>query len=212
MTSEAHPHRISEPKVVLLAAGVVLIGVLFIIAIKDTSDAWLVVVSVLAIAVVALAIVLDLRGVINDTGDYDVDAVPAPPGRSVVVCTGSMTAEQVLDALESTPAGDQSVMFVAPEGLGTGGLMVDKLDYERALRVETTTVAALRRAGINAAGHVGDRNPEHAIVDALALFPAGNVVIVAREEEAELYRRHLDVAALSRRTGANVQMREVVGI
>jgi hypothetical protein len=212
MTSEAHPHRISEPKVVLLAAGIVLIGLLFIVAIKDTSAAWLVVVSVLAISVVALAIVLDLRGVIDDTGDYDAQPVAAPPGRSVVVCTGSMTAEQVLDALASTPAGDRSVMFVAPEGLGTGGLMVDKLDYERALRVETTTVAALRRAGINAAGHVGDRNPEHAIVDALALFPAASVVIVAREDEAELYRRHLDVAALSRRTGADVQMREVVGI
>ena len=63
-------------------------------------------------------------------------------------------------------------MFVAPEGLGGHGLIADERDYARALQAETSTVAALRRAGLNAAGHVGDRNPAHAIDDALALFPA----------------------------------------
>jgi hypothetical protein len=205
-------HRISEPKVVLLAIGIVLIGVLCVVGIADTADAWLVVLTVLTMALIALAIVLDLRGVIGDTGD-DFDApLPVPPGRAVVMCTASMTAEQVLEALDAADADNRSVMFVAPEGLGTGGLMVDEGDYDRALRAECKTVAALRRAGINAAGHVGDRNPEHAIVDALALFPAGDVVIVARETEAELYRRHMDVEALKRRTGADVRVLEVVGI
>ena len=101
-------------------------------------------------------------------------------------------------------------MFVAPEGLGSGGLMIDDVDYDRAMRAETKTVAALRRAGVNAAGHVGDRNPEHAIVDALALFPASNVVIVARRAEMALYRDHLDTDALKRRTGADIRILEVV--
>jgi hypothetical protein len=211
MPSDNRPHRISEPKVVLLAAGMVLIGVLCVVAIADTGDAWLVVLSALVIGLIALAIVVDLRSVIADTGG-DASPVAVAPGRTVVMCTASMTAEQVLDALDTTPADNGAIMFVAPEGLGRSGLMVDKLDYDRALRAETTTVAALRRAGINAAGHVGDRNPEHAIVDALALFPAAHVVIVAHETEAELYRQHMDVDALRRRTGADVRMLEVVGI
>jgi hypothetical protein len=212
MTSEARSHPISEPKIVLLAAGMLVIGLLCVVGIADTGDAWMVVLSVLAIGLVGLALVVELRRVITDSGGNDVIVEPASPGRTVVMCTASMTAEQVLGVLDTDPPGDRSVMFVAPEGLGSGGLMVDKVDYDRALRAETTTVAALRRAGINAAGHVGDRNPEHAIVDALALFPAANVVIVARESEGELYRRYVHVEALSRRTGADVQMLEVVGI
>jgi hypothetical protein len=208
-------HRISEPKVILLAAGMVLIGVLCVVAIADTDAVWLVLVAALAIASVALAIIIDLRGIISDTGGDDATeataAAAVAPDRAVVMCTASMTAEQVLEALETTDADKRSIMFVAPEGLGTGGLMVNELDYERALRAETATVAALRRAGINAAGHVGDRNPEHAIVDALALFPAANVVIVARGAESAIYRQHVDVDALRRRTGADVRVLEDIG-
>jgi hypothetical protein len=206
-------HRISGPRVILLAAGFVLVGVLCVVAIADTGDVWLVVLTAVTMGLIGLGITLDLRGVISDTGgDDDKEPVPVPPGRAVVVCTGAMTAEQVLEAIEATPEDRRSVMFVAPEGLGTRGLMVDDLDYERALQAECRTVAALRRAGLNAAGHVGDRNPEHAIVDALALFPAAEVVIVARENEAATYRQHMDIEQLQRRTGAHVRVLEVVGI
>jgi hypothetical protein len=213
MPDDPRPNRINPPKLILLAACMVLIGVLCVVAIADTGDVWLALLSVVTIGLIGLAIVVDLRGVISDTGGDDAaDPVAMPPGRTVVLCTASMTADQVLDALDTSPAEHRSIMFVAPEGLGSGGLMVDKGDYERAVRAETATVAALRRAGINAAGHVGDRNPEHAIVDALALFPAAQVVIVARETEGDLYRRHVDLDALGRRTGAEVRMLEVVGI
>ena len=73
-------------------------------------------------------------------------------------------------------------MVVAPE----------RPDYIHARRVEADTVAALRRAGIRAAGHVGDRHPENAIEDALALFPAAKVVVIARGSEASVYREHVD--------------------
>jgi hypothetical protein len=206
-------HRLSEPKLILLAAGLVLVGVLCIVAIADTGDAWLVVLTALTMGLIGLAITLDLRGVISETGGDDDNApVAVPPGRAVVVCTAAMTAEQMRDALDTGPADQRSIMFVAPEGLGTRGLMVDEVDYERALRAECQTVAALRRAGLNAAGHVGDRNPEHAIIDALALFPAAEVLIVARENEAALYRQHMDVERLQHRTGARVRVLEMVGI
>jgi hypothetical protein len=86
--------------------------------------------------------------------------------------------------------------------------MADEHDYARAHRSEAQTVAALRRAGINAAGQVGDRNPAHAVEDALALFPAGRVVIVAQGPEADVYREHLDLAELQSRTRVEVRVRE----
>src|SRR4051794_5844999 len=102
MSTHARGHRLSEPKVVRLAAGMVLIGVLCVVALADTGDVWVGLVSLLAIALIGLAIVVDLRGVIADTGDQAADPVAIPPGRTVVMCTASMTADQVLDALETT--------------------------------------------------------------------------------------------------------------
>jgi hypothetical protein len=202
-------NRISEPKIILLALGAAAVMVLCILAIIGTDDVWIAVLTALAVALIGLAIAAELRGVISRDEDAPA-AEPPPPGRAVVMCTGPMTAEQVLSALGG--AEHRSIMFVAPEGLGGRGLMVDERDYARALQAETSTVAALRRAGLNAAGHVGDRNPAHAIVDALALFPAANVVIVARADEREIYRRHVDSDELKRRTGADVRVLEAVGM
>jgi hypothetical protein len=201
--------RKSEPKIILLALGAAAVMVLCILAIIGTGDVWIALLAVVAVAAIGLVVVAEMRGVIAESAD-DPEVPPPPPGRAVVMCTAPMTAEQVLDALGS--AEHRSIMFVAPEGLGGRGLMVNERDYARALQAETSTVAALRRAGLNAAGHVGDRNPAHAIVDALALFPAAQVVIVARGEEREVYRRHVDGEELRRRTGAEVRLLEVVGI
>jgi len=198
-------HRTSEPTTIVLALGAVAVLVICVIGIIETGDAWLAVVTVVALALIGLAIVANLRAVISDTGGA-AGAAPPPPGRSVVMCTAPLTAEQVLTALGSAGAEHGSVMFVAPEGLGGRGLMVDERDYASARRAETTTVAALRKAGINAAGHVGDRNPAHAIRDALDLFPAAKVVVVAQAAELDLYREHVDCDDLQRRTGADVRV------
>jgi hypothetical protein len=201
--------RFSEPKLIALSLGAAAVMVICIIGLIENADIWLGLVTLAAMATIALAIVAELRGVIGDsTGDPE--PAPAPPGRTVVVCTAAMSADQVLEAVGDAGGDHRSIMVVAPEGLGTGGLMVDERDYARALRAETATVAALRRAGHNAAGHVGDRNPEHAVVDALALFPATSVVVVADAGELDAYRRHLDCEALERRTGAHIRVLETV--
>src|SRR4051812_12071115 len=199
--------RISEPKLILLALGAAAVMVLLILAIIGTGDAWLAVVAAVAIALIGLGIVVELRGVMGDSGDAP-EAAPPPPGRAVVVCTAALTAPQVLGALAATGSEHHSVLVVAPEGLSGHGLLGDEHDYARARQAETATVAALRRAGVNAAGQVGDRNPAHAIEDALALFPAPSVVVVAARAEMETYRRHLDGEALKRRTGAEVRVLE----
>lgn len=199
--------RIAEPKLVLLAAGAVVVLLLCIVAIAETGDVWLVALTALAVGLIGGAIVLDLRRVIAATGDAD--EVEAPPGRAIVVSTMPMTAGEVLDAIGPVDGEAASIMVVCPAGLGGGGLMAGEHDYARAQRTEAATVTALRRAGINAAGQVGDRNPAHAIEDALALFPAGRVVVVAQEIEADVYREHLDVDELQRRTRFEVLVREV---
>jgi hypothetical protein len=204
---EMSDRRIAEPKLVLLAAGAVVVMLLCVVAIADTDAVWLVVLTALAVGLIGGAIVFDLRRVITATGDTD--EVQTPPGRAIVVCTAPMTAAEVLDAIGPTEGEARSIMVVCPAGLRSGGLMADEHDYARAHRTEAATVTALRQAGINAAGQVGDRNPAHAIEDALALFPAGRVVVVAQGLEADVYREHLDLEELQRRTRFEVRIREI---
>jgi hypothetical protein len=199
----------SESRIILLGLAAAAVMGLCILAILDTDAIWLALVTLLAMFLIALTIVHEMRGVITRSGDsYDAPAAPPPPGRSVLVCTAALTADEALDALGAAGAQRESVMIVAPEGLGGHGLMVDEGDYARARHAETSTVAALRRAGVNAAGHVGNRHPGHAVDDALALFPAADVVVLAREGEIAVYREHLDREELRRRTGAELRMLE----
>src|SRR5262245_64713702 len=105
MSTRSHRHPLSEPKVIVLAAGIVLIGVLCVVAIAVSGDVWAVPVAAVAIGLVALAIDVDLRGVIAETGaDTDDEPAPVRGGRAIVMCTGSMTAELVLGALDTTSA------------------------------------------------------------------------------------------------------------
>jgi hypothetical protein len=198
--------RVAEPKLVLLATGALIAVLLCILAIGETADGWIVLLTALVIALIAGAIVLDMRRVIAATGDTP-EPVEAPPGRAIVVSTRPMTAADVLEAVGADDA--RSLMVVCPAGLRGAGLMVDDHDYSRARRVEGETVAALRAAGVNAAGQVGDRNPAHAIEDALALFPAGRVVVIAHGVEADVYREHLDVERFRRERSVELQVREV---
>jgi hypothetical protein len=198
--------RIAEPKVVLLAAGAVVVILLCIVAIADTDAVWLVLITALAVGLIGGAITLDLRRVIAATDDSA--EVEAPPGRAIVVSTMPMTAEEVLEAVGPADGEERSIMVVCPAGLTGGGLMADEHDYARARHSESETVAALRRAGINAAGQVGDRNPAHAVDDALALFPAGKVVVIAQGPEADVYREHLDLAELQSRARVELRVRE----
>jgi hypothetical protein len=198
------PRRIAEPKLVLLAVGALIVILVCILAIGDSADALIVLLTALVIALIGGAIVLDMRRVITATGDTD-EPVEAPRGRAIVVSTMPLTADEVLVAVGRSDA--NSVMVVCPAGLTGGGLIVDDVEYSRAHRVEGETVAALRATGVNAAGQVGDRNPAHAIEDALALFPARRVVVIAHGVEADVYREHLD-AENFRERGVDLRVRE----
>src|ERR1700742_3341747 len=107
-------HPITEPRIVLLALGAVAVVMLCIVAIAETSDVWLVVLTFVAVALIGAAIAADLGRVIAASSDAPAVAAPAP-GSVVVVSTAAMTAEQVLDTIGPLPAA-RSIMVVAPEG------------------------------------------------------------------------------------------------
>jgi hypothetical protein len=186
--------RLATPTVALLAAGAVFVAVLCIVAINDTDAIWLILLTVVAIALIAVAIVVDLRRVIDDEPPPDAPSIA--PGRAILVSTEPMSTTEVLQALDPLEGEARSIMVVCPEGQG---------GYDHAHRVESATVAALRAAGINAAGQVGDRNPGHAIVNALALFPARKVVVVTQAAQFDVYREHVDPEELRRTTGAELR-------
>lgn len=191
--------RFSEPKLIALAVGAGAVLFLCVVALAETGDIWIGVLTVIALAAIAIAIILDLRHVIAD--DVPRPEMPrASPDRAIVLCSEALTARQVLDVVGQE---GRSIMVVAREGSGEHG-------YVHARRVEADTVAALRKAGVTATGHVGDHNPAHAVDDALGLFPAADVVIVAPAAEAAFYHEHLDPDGVRRRTGAELRVVEVV--
>jgi hypothetical protein len=65
--------RIAEPKLILLALGAIAVMVLCIVGIADTDAVWLVLLTVLAVGLIALAIVVDLRRVIDAEQDTPED-------------------------------------------------------------------------------------------------------------------------------------------
>ena len=83
--------------------------------------------------------------------------------------------------------GTPGVMVVSPEGFGRPEITNDEGHYRSALRAESETVASLRRRSVKAAGHVADHDGAQALEDALALFPAEHVLVLAHPHDADGY-------------------------
>src|SRR3954451_11386890 len=105
--------RLAEPTVVLLAAGAVFIVLLCIVAIADTDAIWLILLTVIAITLIAVAIILDLRRVIGSDDTASPSGAPQP-GRAILVSTAPMTATEVLEALDPLEGEARSIMVVCP--------------------------------------------------------------------------------------------------
>jgi hypothetical protein len=120
---------------------------------------------------------------------------PAVASRLLVVTSEPVDPRVILRAVTSHDADlalDRlGVMVVSPEGFGHLEVTNDEGHYARARDAEETTVAELRRAGVAAAGHVGDHDPARAIDDALFLFGAQRTLVFARGRLADEYRRRL---------------------
>lgn len=111
-----------------------------------------------------------------------VDAVHAPETRRLVVLADARCrADRLCDTIAMRLAGtDPDVLVVAPVLASPAHYLAGDEDRERweAEARLGSVVAALGERGLRVAGRVGDDDPVQALGDALAVFPAGEALVV----------------------------------
>jgi nucleotide-binding universal stress UspA family protein len=75
----------------------------------------------------------------------------------------------------------------------------------RAQRTEQETVQRLGEEGVEVDSETGESDPEQAIQDALATFPADEILVFTHSDDKQGYREDVDVAVLERRFGVPVK-------
>jgi hypothetical protein len=210
------PHLLGLIMLATLAvvAGVVLIG--------ETDDVLFVALLSAVVIAVAVVLALDVGAVIDaeDEGaepDTAASERPLRPGpdftgpatrrRVIVVTSHPVAADALLPALGDVEG--LGVMVVSPEGFGHPEITNEERHYEAARRAQEVTTASLRRAGILAAGHVGDHDPVQAIEDARALFGAERAGVVAHRDVAGAYHSVVEHAV---RTGRIAEPPQIVDL
>jgi GABA permease len=111
----------------------------------------------------------------------------AEPYRVLVVANETVEGRPLLEEIERRTAGKPAqVRVIAPALVGSrlkhGLGDVDEAREQAKARLQRT-VDAIRRAGVEVSGDVGDSDPNLAIRDALALFPADEVIISTHPPE-----------------------------
>lgn len=146
----------------------------------------LVVVAVVSVAIGAAAYVLFPRMSVN------ADPVVAPEReRLLVLADASMPVPELCDTIAAQLAGrDAEVLVVAPVLPPPSHYVADDEDVAHAAAADRldTVVAGLRAAGLSSSGRVGTDEPVQALGDALADFPAAEVLIVTAGEGVWLER------------------------
>jgi hypothetical protein len=105
--------------------------------------------------------------------------------RVLVIANEALGGDQLVDEITKR-AGDAEVMIVSPALVASpldlaAGDVDDEI--EEARRRLQVSVDALQQKGIQAAGEVGEAQPDLAMRDAMVKFPADEVIIVARPQE-----------------------------
>jgi len=105
--------------------------------------------------------------------------------RVLVIANEAVGGEQLVEEIFKR-AGDGEVMIVSPAlvasplDLAAGDVDDEIQDARRRLQI---SVDALQQRGIQAAGEVGEAQPDLAMRDAMVKFPADEVIIVAHPQE-----------------------------
>ena len=103
----------------------------------------------------------------------------------LVIANEALGGDELVDEI-SKRAGDAEVMIVSPALVASpldlaAGDVDDEI--EEARRRLQVSVDALQQKGIQAAGEVGEAEPDLAMGDAMGKFPADEVIIVAHPQE-----------------------------
>ncbi|WP_354701769.1 hypothetical protein DSM112329_02099 [Paraconexibacter sp. AEG42_29] len=109
-------------------------------------------------------------------------------------------------------AGEDSEVYVVAPALEDSPLRFWVSDVDDAIAKAKTaqeeTVAKLQDGGVSARGDVGEAEPLQAAEDALAVFPADKVLLLAHEDDERAYREdELDDAR--KRLNVPVEVRRV---
>ena len=107
------------------------------------------------------------------------------PRRILVVANETVAGAELLDLLRGRASGGGEVLVVAPalnSRLRYLFADIDKAREEAEHRL-ARSIGTLRASGVEARGAVGDSNPVQAIEDALAEFPADEIVISTHPPE-----------------------------
>jgi hypothetical protein len=201
----------ADPYLLLATTAAAVVVVLLVIALADMWSFWIVAITAVAAIAAGPLLAIVVSSVVADDAESTPDENPAVwsgtivPGpdftgpsaasRLLVVTSEPVDPRVILRAATSHDADlalDRlGVMVVSPEGFGRLEVTNDERHYARARDAVESTVAGLRRAGIAAAGHVGDHDAACAVDDALFLFPAQRTLVFAHGPLADEYRRRL---------------------
>ena len=101
------------------------------------------------------------------------------PATILVLANETADADELLDVIERSAAGDANVLVVAPAlNSRLRHWSSDEDDArEHAKERLQRSVARLHEAGVDATGMIGDADPLQALRDALAWFPADLLVV-----------------------------------
>ena len=178
-------------RLIVVGMAVLYVGLLvgFTVAFADDvpTAAWVGFVVVAAVVAVLAIATIFLFERIEDRAGSDPRAIaPAiPDGRHRILvvadvgCTGSDTCPRIIDKVRDRS--NTRVLVVAPTIASPLHHLMGDEDRERAAaghRLDEV-VSLLRREGIEVNGMIGSDLPLEAIEDALAIFPADEIVIVA---------------------------------
>jgi hypothetical protein len=124
-----------------------------------------------------------------------------------------VSADQLRDALpgDADPT-DAEVMVVAP-ALHASALRFWLSDADEAIaraeEVRRQSLDQLGAAGVSAAAHTGESDPENAVEDVLKTFAADRILIFTHGEDVQRYREDVDAGTLESRFGVPVTQAHV---
>jgi hypothetical protein len=126
----------------------------------------------------------------------------------LVLTTEPISAEQLRDTVnDGIDPRHVEVMVVAP-AVHADAIRFWLSDADDAIAkadaVRRETVDELGEAGVPASGDTGEGDPEEAIEDTLATFPADRIVVFTHRESEQRYREGVDPAELEQRFGLPV--------
>jgi hypothetical protein len=118
-------------------------------------------------------------------------AVPSRPRRVLVISNETVEAEVLRETIAARAAATQVVVVAPALNTRLRHWLSDEDPARRAAeRRLTGALAALRAAGVDVDGWVGDADPLVAIEDALAVFPAHELLIATHPEARSNWLAH----------------------